>query len=230
MLACVTPVAAAPSGSTFTLDMRSAAVWRGLALNDGMVLQPSIGFGWNDGLDLDAWVNIGPVEDPVTGQDQSIEMTDLEMRVSQAAPLAPVDLRVGIVAYHRRDTRAVTVQQEGFVSAAFEAAGVGLVAEIYHDLANYHGYYATFGANHALPLGDVLSVQTGAAVGYAGRDFALGGRSGWHDYMLSLGLTCAANPDLVLGLVMAYSGSLDESVLPPQRFGWHGGFHIGHRF
>lgn len=210
--------------------MRSAHVWRGLAINDGMVLQPSIRIGWADGLDLAAWGNIGATEDPATGQDQSVELTELEVRVSQAFPFDMVDLRVGLVGYNRRRTEAITTEQEGFVSAAFEAAGVGLLAEVYHDLVNYHGYYATFAANHGVPLSDVLSLQSGASVGYAGQDFALGDRSGWHDYTVSLALLCGANPELVMGVVLAYSGSLDEKVLPPQRFGWHGGFHIGHRF
>ena len=77
--------------------------------------------------------------------------------------------------------------------------------------------------DYSFPFGEKFSLDLGALVGYAGKDFSLGGESGFNEYTLSAVGSYSITESLKVSASLAYTDSIDEDVLPDQDVNFYGG-------
>jgi hypothetical protein len=209
-------VTAAPvSGTEITagLDLYSAYVWRGITFNDGLVAQPSMDVGIGN-FNFNVWGNmdIGDYDDTL---DRG-EFSEIDLSLSYTTEAGPLSITGGYIEYLFPATEAggALGTREIFLDVSGEPAGGFVLGVIgYYDIDEIEDYYFSPYAGYSLALDPGISLDFGASFGYAGKDFAMGGKSGFHEYTFYLGAGYAWGPVLLSGL-MGYTDTLDKDVLP----------------
>ena len=206
----------------------SAYVWRGITFNDGGVLQPSLdvrkgGFGMN------VWGNMD-LEDDYNEALDSGQFSEIDLTLSYGFAIQSVSISFGYIEYlfPNADTPA---GREIFTTAAIEPLkGLSLGIALYYEIDEVEDYYANLNMSYAYSFTESLSCKIGAAVGYIGEDYSVGGESGMNDLLASLSVTYAFSPALSVTAGYYYVDSLDEDVLPDQDVSSFGGIGASYLF
>lgn len=133
-------------------------LWRGAALTDGWVVQPSVTLGLG-GFEVSAWGNL----DLDDANDRRNSLSEIDYTAAYTLGVALVELSAGALhySYPQNDFTATT---ELFVSGS-----VGVWASpslgIYRDIDEGDGTYVLFGVGHALPIG-ATALDLAASLGW----------------------------------------------------------------
>lgn len=217
-----TPVLAADA--TAAIDVNSAYVWRGQTFNDGMVIQPSIDVAAKNGLGINVWGNYD-IDDYDGALDKN-EFSEIDLTVSYGFSLSKLDIGIGAIEYLFPATdpdgdgfgSGPTATTELYLSLGMPIVGglsVGLVG--YYDIDLYDEFtYATLSLSYAHNFTDEFSLEAGASMGYAGKEFAqaAGGEDGGlYDYTLSVSLGYTITDAWSVAANFTYVDALDDDNL-----------------
>jgi hypothetical protein len=212
--------------ASFTTDVNSAYVWRGITFNDGVVVQPSLdvtkgGFGFN------VWGNLD-VDDYDNSLDDG-EFSEIDLTLSYGFDIKSVSISFGYIEYLFPAGGLGTREVYGSVSVEpFDGFHTGI--NVYYDFDEVEDYYMSMNIGYSRELIEKLSMNIDLTAGYAGEDMSAGTDSGLHDYNISLGLGYAVTDTLSASGFVAYTDSFDDDVLPEQDVDLYGGIGASYSF
>jgi len=217
--------AAAPEASTpeecespvsFSLDAAVATkyLWRGLVLTDGAVFQPAGTVSYTDEalgtFSANIWANM----DIADANDSDWEINEVDYTVSYSNSVDIFNLEVGHIYYDFPNT--------DFPGTAEVYAGVGLdtilapTLKAFYDYDEAEGWYLLASISHSIDLGNCLSLDLGANLGYMDGDmgdFYYGGAgSGFSNVDVIAGLSYALNDNTSLSLAVQGTSVLDSQM------------------
>src|SRR6056297_3554188 len=100
-------------------DVASAYVWRGITFNDGLVVQPYVDVAAGNGFAINVWGNYD-IDDYDNTLDEN-EFSEVDLTLSYALPIEPVDITIGHIEYLFPTGGSGT--SEVFLSAYINPAG-----------------------------------------------------------------------------------------------------------
>lgn len=188
--------------TSLSVDVASAYVFRGMALNDGLVIQPGLTTAIGS-VEVGVWGNFDM--ENYDGALTKREFSEIDLSAAYSLPVDSLDLSVGYTEY------AYTA---GSVAADREIAlTVGLDLPLAPSVGLFYGFggaieksiYVEFGLEHELAVTDELGLGVSAALGYVNPDE---GDAGFSHYSGKLGLNY-----FCLSASVTYVGQIDEDVL-----------------
>ncbi|VGO14897.1 hypothetical protein PDESU_03467 [Pontiella desulfatans] len=198
-----------------TMDFASAYVFRGVTLSDKASFQPGIeasGFGLAEeygAVSVGAW-GACDLGDSYTGASSStFQETDWYATYSLPSFVDGLDLYVGYCEY---TYGAGSSDKEANVGVGYAIGDASLGMTYYQGVGGVIGSsaYGEFSAGYDIAATEELGVSLGARVGYADPS---GGKSGFADYDLSVGVGYALGEVWSVGASIAYIGQIDDKVL-----------------
>jgi len=230
MMTAGTAVAVEVTGG---VDLYSAYVWRGITFNDGLVVQPSMDVTAG-GFNFNVWGNLD-IDDYDKRLDDG-EFSEIDLTLSYTVEAGPLSVTGGYIEYlfPTTDVGGAPGTREIFVDLSGEPADgfvLGVIA--YYDIDEVEDYYFTPYAGYSLAMSEELSLDFGASCGYAGKDFAIGGKSGFHEYTFYLGAGYQMG-EVSLSALLGYTDTMDKDVLPEGKeaadVNFFGGIGISYSF
>jgi len=231
----------APTGNaadvTVGADLNSAYVWRGVTVNEDLVVQPSIDVAHPNGWDVNVWGNfdIGDNNNTIAN-DREFSEVDLTLSYN-VQQVEQANLTIGNITYvfpksDGRETNEIFLQLdkgralgEGEITGSFG---------FYYDWDQVDDYYGDVGVTYSHPASDQLSVDLSAQVGFAGSDFAghYGGgtSSGLFNWNASIALNYTVNESVAVSGFIAHTDSADSSALVSQEVDVYGGVSANYAF
>jgi uncharacterized protein (TIGR02001 family) len=202
--------------ATVGLDVNSAYVWRGITFNDGMVFQPSLDVT-KGGFGLNVWGNIDGSD--YDDQLDSGEFSEVDLTASYGFDFEPMDITIGYIEYlypTTEDTGSLGTR-EVFASFGMDIIeNLSTTLAVYYDFDEYEEVYANLSLAYSASLTDVVSLDLGTGIGYAGGEYTADGDAGFFDYIVSAELGYSVNDSLNLSAMVAYADSADEDKLPEE--------------
>ena len=225
------PLAASAADASVTLDVLSAYVSNGQVGNDEAVFQPALDVAGPFGLAFSLWANMDLTDNAKSWTpDTAGKWSEIDLGLSWTLPWeGPVGLTLGGT-YFVYPQNSSDVDEDGVISKApgdgsyevyAEASANGVIltptVKLTHGLDNQDDWIALFSVGHSLSLTDALSLDLGAAVGYAGKYYVAGGYgsdtgSAFTHVQFDAGLTFAVSEALSVGLKGSFSSLLDSDV------------------
>src|SRR6056297_1659763 len=201
---------ASAADATAGADVVSAYVWRGITFNDGLVVQPYVDVAAGNGFAINVWGNYD-IDDYDNTLDEN-EFSEVDLTLSYALPIEPVDITIGHIEYLFPTGGSGT--SEVFLSAYINPAG-GLSAGIdaYYDYDEVEDYYLSASIAYDAELDSGLGLGASASAGYGGEDFTIGPDDGFHEYTLSMSASYPVTETIGLSAFVAYTDTFDEDVL-----------------
>jgi uncharacterized protein (TIGR02001 family) len=219
----VSPAVAGAIEARYELGLYSHYAWRGLTLTDGPVLQPELRILHPGGLSVGAWGNVDLGDESET----QAEFDELRLTIDYAWRPDPFEIGVGLVEYLFPGTPFPSTRE---VYVRFELPSlVSPRLTLYRDLEAIEGTYAELAVAYDHELGRWWRSGVELSVGYADRDFAVGGVSGFHDGNLTVELEYVGDR-FSAGLRAGYTDSMDQRVLFDQAAGSWFGLTLGRGF
>jgi hypothetical protein len=198
---------------TGAVDFNSAYVWRGMTLNDGFVLQPSVDIA-KGGFDLNVWGNFDM--DDYDDTLDSGEFSEVDVTASYGFKFKMVDLRFGYIEYlfPTTDAGGAPGTREIFASAGMDLpAGFGVSLDVYRDIDELKEWYTSLGLAYSYAVNEKLSLGAGAAIAWAGDDYCSDGSGGFYDYNLSISAGYLLTPEWSVTGFIKYTNALDSDNL-----------------
>jgi uncharacterized protein (TIGR02001 family) len=200
-------------------DVVSQYVWRGQVLNEEASLQPSLTVGLPGGFSVNVWGSMNLTDEGSSaedGLDTEFKFIELDLTLSYALPLgedAPISAEVGVVQY-------TFPEGGGSTREAYLSIGANLplspTATVYYDFDAVEGWYGSFGLGHAFELGEAVSLELGASVGYADSEYNevyFGtAEDALNDLTASATLTYTVSESLSVSGLVQYFTLLDSSI------------------
>ncbi|WP_028318294.1 MltA-interacting MipA family protein [Desulfobulbus elongatus] len=218
-MATTAPQATAAT-ATAALDANSAYVWRGLTMNNGFVLQPSMDVSHN-GFAFNVWGNYDV--DDYDGALNDNRFSEIDLTGSYAFKLGSVDASLGIIHYlfPEASDDADSNTTELFAGLSYDlGAGFAISTKIYYDIDVVSDYYITAGLGYSYNLNDQTTLGLSALVSYAGDDFteyyAGGTDSGFFNYTLTASVKYMATEAFGIGANINLADNLDDDALPDE--------------
>jgi len=159
-LALLGPAAAAAMGPvdlTAEVGLFDRYVWRGLTVNDNLVMQPELSAALG-GFGLGLWGNFDADD-----EDGSSGFNEYDLTLSYGVSLPTVSLDLGFIYYSFPDA-SVFNTIEGYASVTASVL-LSPSLTVYRDLDAVEGWYWEAGVSHGLPLSPAASLDLGARVG-----------------------------------------------------------------
>ena len=218
----------APTGNaadvTVGADLNSAYVWRGVTVNEDLVIQPSIDVAHPNGWDVEVWGNLD-IGDNNNQIDNDREFSEVDVTLSyKVRQVEQANLTIGNITYvfpksDSRETNEIFLKlDKGSALGAGEITGS---FGVYYDWDQVDDYYGDVGVTYSHPASDQLSVDLSAQVGFAGSDFAghygKGTSSGLFNWNATIALNYAVNESVAVSGFIAHTDSADSSVLGSQK-------------
>ena len=217
---------------TVGANVNSAYVWRGITLNDGAVIQPSIDVEGPGNFGFFVWGNFDL--DDFDNSLESGEFSEIDLTASYAIPVDGFDLGVGIIEYLFPDSgpgASGVGTREVYVEAGYDLTEeLAIGSFVAYDFDEVDDYYANVSASYAIMVSEELGLALTGLIGFAGDKFALGPDSGVHEYDISLAASYAASANTELGAYVAFTDSADSGVLPDQKTDVYGGISAYYGF
>jgi len=202
-----------------SVDLASAYVFRGVTLNDGVVIQPGIeasGFGLKEeygAVSFGAWGNYD-LNDyaPAGAVSSTFQETDWYGSYSLPSLVEGLDLYIGYCEY---SYGAGSADKEANIGAGYEVMGVGLGLTWYQGVGGNIGTssYLEFALGYGYDFTDELSGSVDARFGFVNQSDSAGGESGFQDYDLGASLGYALSEKWSVGATIMYIGKGDDKVL-----------------
>ena len=153
-----------------TVDLNSAYVWRGITLNDGLVMQPSLDVN-KSGFGINVWGNMDI--DDYNDTLESWEFSQVNFMLSYDFNFKPVDVSIGYIEYMfpagGDGTREIYITLGKHIFK-----GLSGNFRFYYDFDEADDIYANASLDYSIPFSEKVNLDFGALVGYAGKDFARG--------------------------------------------------------
>lgn len=213
-------------------DLASAYVWRGVTLNDGPVIQPSIDVAGPGYIGLNVWGNLDL--DDYNDTLESGEFSEIDLTASYAIPVEGFALGIGLIEYLYPDApegAADAGTREVYAEAGydiFDALSVG--GFFAYDIDEVNDFYANVSTSYKMDVSEDLSMSLTGVIGFAGDDFSSGADSGAHEYNVNLSASYLAMENTELGAYVAYTDSVDDDVLIDQETDFYGGVSAYYTF
>lgn len=220
------------------VELNSAYVWRGVTLNDGLVLQPSLILA-KSGVEIFFWGNINI--DDYDGTLETDEFSEIDIDVSYGRELIGLNVRLGVVQYTypnggsmistngTAETQSGTAEVYASISREI-GAGISLRLDAYYDFDEVKDGYGKLTIQHADTVGDGVLITTGASMGIVGRRTALTGEDGLHEYDVFLKAAYVFESGIGIAGRLAYTDTLNKDVLPEQDTNIYGGVSLKYLF
>lgn len=204
------------------VDIASAYVFRGITLNEGVVVQPYMSAEILPGLTAGVWAN-NDVDDN-DGAFKEGEFSEVDLTLTYAIPVEAVNLSVGYAEYTYPGAGGAELDADGAAVATRGEADrevfvtAGLPVLLTPTLSAYYGLgglvdenvYLEAGVSHSMDLTDAVALGLSAAVGYAYPDVGEDGFS-----HANLGVSLGFGP--VTAKVL-YVAQLDDEVLSDEAY------------
>jgi hypothetical protein len=215
----VTPLMAADA--TLSVDAKSAYVWRGITLNDGFVIQPSIDVAAKNGFGINVWGNFD-----VSDYDKSLEhneFSEVDLTLYYGKTIGKVDVGAGVIEYLFPNTGNPSTT-ELYLSLGMPIAyGLSVGVTGYYDIDQLKSLdYVQLNLGYSHDFTDKFNVSAGATAGYASDHFARmagGDGSGLFDYSLSLSAGYKITDAWSVSVNVTYVNSLDKDNLKDKEDG-----------
>lgn len=205
------PVSAADA--TGVVDLNSAYVWRGMTLNDGLVLQPSIDIT-KGGFGLNVWGNLD-IDDYNDTLDSG-QFSQVNLEAAYFFNVDVVDLGVGYIEYLFPTTgsggKPGTREIYGSLGVPLPA-GFSMDLDFYWDFDERNDIYIDLGFDYSHDFTDQLNLGAGFSMGYAGDEYCADDSAGLYDYNFLVSMGYAINPALNVSAFVKYTDSLDDDNL-----------------
>ncbi len=192
-----------------TLDAASAYVFRGVTLNKGFVLQPSLSVEALPGLTLGVWANYDV--DDNDGALKQRQFSEVDLTASYELDLEAVTLSLGYAEYTYPGADAKADREISLSLALPMPLSPSLTAYYGVGGAVKKNAYVEAAVGHDVELAEDLSLSLGATVGYAIPDE---GDSGFSNYTVSAAIGFLK----YFTAKLAYIGQLDDSVLTDAQY------------
>lgn len=226
-LAATFALVLASSGSAIAVrygaGLFSHYVWRGITLTDDPVLQPSVTISHDGGVSLEVWGNVDLGDD----NDTPWELTEARIVVDWSRQFGAVELGAGAVEYLFPNT-PFPGTREVLVHVRYDAA-VSPRLDLAYDIDEIQGLYARLTFAYARAFGERWGGRIEASAAWADEAVAVGRKAGLHDGNLELRIERRSGP-LDLGVLFAWTETLDADVLPDQPTSFWTGLSLGYRF
>lgn len=229
------PLAASAAEGFVYAEVLSAYVFNGQVGNDEAVFQPGLDVTGPLGLGYSLWANMDLTDsDRSWAPDSAGKWSELDLGLNWTSPWeGPVSLTLGgtYYAYPQNDSSigedadgepiASKAPADGSyeVYAKIKAADVLLspALKVCHDMDNQDDWIAIFSIGHSFDLMEKISLDLGAAVGYAGKYYVssnYGSESGsaFTHAQVDAGLNFAINEKASVGIKGSYSSILDSDM------------------
>ena len=236
MLAALASPATA-ADATLQADVFSAYVWRGITLNADPVFQPTLDVALPKGFGLTVWGNMDLGDN--NGKLEAGEFSETDFTISYGYSVGALSLTAGCIEYlyphQTNEVGALHGTRDVYGGLDFDL-GLGFAASayLYYDVEEVKDLYANAGVSYSYTCPANVTTEVGASVGYAGKDWAVynshGTAGGFHEYTVTLAARYPITDAMELGAQIAYTGSLDEDVLPDQETHLYGGGTLGYTF
>lgn len=199
------------------IDLYSARVWRGITLNDGMVLQPWMDLSVGNAT-FGVWANRDMNDYKKVPTKEGLSQIDLSLFFN--AKLFGLESILGFTEYIRMDDErsfdTASDTRDVFAGILWNApGGITLSLKSYYDFGEYNDIYAAAGAGYSFSLlEDTFAVDLNATVGYMGKERAQGKKAGLNDISATATLIWSAASNFAVSLTCSYVDNLDSAVLP----------------
>lgn len=205
------------------VTLASAYVWRGQVLNDEPVLQPTFSVS-KGGFSIGWWGNVA-LTDQMTGDEGEFSEHDFTISYTMACPLTGAEVVFGVVNFDfpnqaTKDTNGVITgvaadTREVFVTYTLSEILLSPSVSINYDFKEADGFYASLGLSHGIKLAENISLELGATVGAANKDwgsFYYGGDvEGFTDWSVSAALPISITENLSVKPAVAFSQLLGDA-------------------
>ena len=101
---------------------------------------------------------------------------------------------------------------------------------VYYDLDEVEDVYASAGLGYEFEPMEGLTTDISVALGFVGKDAAVGTDGGFQEYRLTLAAVYDVGESVVVAGSVAYTDRLDEDVLPEQDVNVYGGVSLAYEF
>jgi len=215
-------VAAQAADVSTTVDFASAYVFRGVTLNNGLVMQPGAeisGFPIDEAygsVAIGIWGNYDINDEDRDGSD----LSEIDYYISYTLPIETMDVSVAYTEY-THDKQGVETDKELNLTVGSAIGEDGLYASF---AANYgvggyvnSSWYLQGALDYEIELSDALTASAGVTVAYviSDGDYADWGiADGFGDATGSVGLAYALNDNWSISGDLTYIAQIDDDVLP----------------
>ena len=195
--------------ASVSVDLASAYVFRGVTLNDGLVIQPGLEVSGLP-IDLGVWGNVDL--DDYDGTVPEGEVSELDIYASYTLPVEAVEIAIGYTEY---TYPGAVLESDREVSLS-----AGLPVPLAPSVAVYYGFnggiekqlFAEASLGHAFEISDDVAIELGATVAYVDPDV---GDSGFPYYTVSAGTGYKC-----VSVSVTYVGQIDDDILPDGTFAY----------
>ncbi len=221
------------------VELNSAYVWRGITLNDGLVVQPSL-LLQKESFEIFFWGNINI--DDYDGTLETDEFSEIDIDLSYSTELVGLDVTFGVIQYlYPNDGSMISSDGDPIVQSGTAETyvkltrglgkGLSMRLEAFYDFDEVKDGYGKLALEHDGTVSDVL-ITSGASIAVAGRgrEWTETGADGFHEYELYMSFAYALESGFGLSGRIAYTGSADKDVLPEQDTNVYGGAGIKYLF
>lgn len=238
------PLAASAADANVYADVLSAYVYRGQVGNDEAVFQPGLDVTGPYGLGASFWGNMNLTDNQSYWYpDSQGKWGEVDLGLNWSLPVeSPVSLTVGGTYFtYPQDASTVETDDAGapvtdadgnvkvskapadggyeaYVTVAAADVLLTPTAKFCHDLDNTDDWLAIFSISHSLPLMDVLSLDLGASLGYAGEYYVSDNYNGsdagaaFTYYELDAALSYALTEKISVSLKGGFSSIIDSGI------------------
>jgi uncharacterized protein (TIGR02001 family) len=224
VVALMASVAAQAAEVSAYVDFASAYVFRGVTLNNGLVMQPGVEVSGlpipeeYGSLAAGIWANYDFSRSKAFATDD--EVTEIDYYVSYTLPIDALDVSVGYINYDYPSDSTVDNDEEISLSIGSAVGTNGLYVGITFN-QGIGGYvdkstYIEAALDYETELSDALTASAGLTVAYLISDgdiAANGNADGFHNATASVGLGYAIDENWSLSTGLTYIQQLDDEVL-----------------
>lgn len=200
--------------ATAAIDVNSAYVWRGVTVNEGMVLQPSIDVAAENGFSVNVWGNLDI--DDGDGKWDDGEFSEVDLTATYAFKLGAVDASVGAIEYTFPNGGDSTT--ELFAGLGYDLGnGFSLSGKLYYDCDLINDFYITAGLGYSYSINEKTTLGLSGLISYAGEDMAAayggGTDSGFFNYLLTASIKYKVTDAFGIGANINLTDSMDDDAL-----------------
>ncbi len=194
------------------MEAGSAYVWRGITVVDGISLQPFTEIT----VDCFHITTRGyiDVENHSDIDDEGLlHEGDMELRCEIRSDSFVYNL--GYSQYLNSKVNGAN-EELSILAGFYPVDYLSCSGELYYEIGELEDFYGRIKIACDFTLGDSIDGALSSSIAAAGKDVTLGGNTGLHDYLIELTMIHEKDSSLETGCTLAYTGTLDEDVLPEQ--------------
>lgn len=198
-----------------TADLASAYIWRGTTINNGLVMQPSATIAGlpipkqYGAFTLGTWANYDLARNAADGER---EFSEVDYYGTYALPVKVVDLSTTYTEYTYPHGSSADREIAFTVGKAIDKSGLypSITANYGLDGVVQRDWYIQGGIGYSRFLTEALTLASSVKVAYLIDD---GGKDGFNDATVSIGLTYALTKNWAIKGSINYVAQMNDAVL-----------------